>query len=52
MNEFELDEEETKALFKMLREPNPNAQRFRERAKRLFAGIDLTADEIPIKQKR
>lgn len=47
---FELDEEETEALFKMLREPNPGAKKLRERAKKQFEGLDLTADEIPIRR--
>lgn len=42
------DEEETAALLKMLAKPNPNAAKFREQAKKRFAGVDLTADEIPI----
>lgn len=48
--EFELDAEESEALLKMLREPNPKAQQFRERAKWLFEGVDITANEIPLKQ--
>jgi len=49
--EFELDEEETKSLIEMLSEPNPNAHKFRVRARQLFENTDLTADEIPIRIK-
>lgn len=49
MVEFELDEEETIAFLAMLAKPNPNAKKFRERSRKRFEGIDLTADVIPIR---
>lgn len=49
--DLELDEEESKAFIKMLREPNPKAEKYHRAAEEMLKNIDIHADVITLKMK-